>query len=128
MGQTATPAVLVIDADSDFRDALCANLREDGYLAYAYERISSLPPLSELPAVDLMVTDGNEGSDGGRAFAEAWHRAHPDIPVLVVTSDVANAWDAWADRLGGVEVRRKPIDYERIRSTLRALSARLGAH
>ena len=47
--------------------------------------------------------------------------------ILVVTSDVAATWDAWADGLGGVEVRRKPIDYEQIRSTLRALSARLGA-
>jgi DNA-binding NtrC family response regulator len=119
--------VLVIDEDSDFREALCANLREDGYLAYAYERVESPFALGSLPPVDLVVTDAGGPGGNVRAFAEAWHRVHPDVPVLVVTSDPAAAWDAWADRLGGVEVRRKPIDYEQIRSTLRALSARLGA-
>jgi two-component system OmpR family response regulator len=115
----------VIDDDADFRDALGENLREDGYLVYCYECVAGLPPLAMLPHVDLVVIDTARPSAADMAFAEAWHRAVPDVPVLVLTSDPGSAWDAWADRLGGVEVRRKPIDYERIRSTLTALSARL---
>lgn len=119
--------MLVIDEDSDFREALCANLREDGYLTYAIDHAVSPLALGALPLVDLVVTDAGGPRGNARAFVEAWHRVHPDVPILVVTSDVAATWDAWADGLGGVEVRRKPIDYEQIRSTLRALSARLGA-
>jgi DNA-binding NtrC family response regulator len=118
---------LVVDEDSDFRDGLSENLREDGYVVYAYSSIAALPPLDHLPPVDLLVTDTSAPHEGGMAFAEAWHRAHPHVPVLVVTSDPAQAWDVWAERRGGVEVRRKPIDYGRIRSALSALSARLGA-
>lgn len=118
---------MVVDGDSDFRDALSENLREDGYVVYAYDSIASLPPLANLPCVDLLVTDASAPCEGGIAFAEAWHRAHPEVPVLVVTSDPARAWDVWADRRGGVEVRRKPIDYAHVRSALSALSARLGA-
>jgi len=121
----APVAILVVDEDRDFRDALADNLREDGFVVYAYERVSGLPPVSELPPVDLLVTDAIEPRDGGIAFAEAWHRARPHVPVLVVTTDPARAWDAWADRRGGVEIRRKPIDYGRIRSTLHALCSRV---
>jgi two-component system nitrogen regulation response regulator GlnG len=120
-------AILLVDEDRDFRDALADNLREDGCVVYAYDRVSGLPPVSELPPIDLLVTDTIEPRDGGIAFAEAWHRARPHVPVLVVTTDPALAWDTWADCRGGVEIRRKPIDYGRIRSTLHALCPRLPA-
>ena len=115
----------MIDDDADFRDALADNLREDGYRVYCYDDVAALPPAALLPEIDLVVTDASRSPSGSMAFAEAWHRAHPGAPVLVLTSDAARGWDSWADRLGGVEVRRKPIDYERIRSTLAALSSRL---
>jgi two-component system response regulator GlrR len=118
---------LVVEDDPDFRDALADNLREDGYRVYCYDGPESVPPAGTLPDIDLVVADATPSANSGMAFAEAWHRAHPEVPVLVLTSDPARGWDAWADRLGGVEVRRKPIDYERIRSTLSALCARLGA-
>ena len=117
----------MIDDDSDFREALADNLREDGYRVYCYDRAASLPPATLLPDVDLLITDASCYSSRSAAFAEAWHRAHPAASVLLLTSDAARAWDAWAERLGGVEVRRKPIDYDRIRSTLAALSPRLSA-
>jgi DNA-binding NtrC family response regulator len=120
----AATAVLLVDEDSDFREALAANLLEDGCVVYSFDHLSDLPDLDTLPSVDLFVTDAAGGRFGGMDFAEAWHRARPHVPVLVVTSDTGNSWDAWADHRGGVEVRRKPIDYERIRSALRALCPR----
>lgn len=121
----AKAAILIVDEDPDFREALAANLREDGCLVYAFDRLSTLPALEDLPAIDLLVTDAADPRIGGLPFAEAWHRARPHVPVLVVTSDLARAWDYWADCRGGVEVRRKPIDYRRIRSALHALCSRL---
>jgi DNA-binding NtrC family response regulator len=118
--------VLLIDEDSDFREALAANLREDGCVVHCFDRVTELPDLESMPALDLLVTDAGGGVAGGVRFAEWWHRTRPHVPVLVVTTDTARAWDSWADHRGGVEVRRKPIDYDRIRGAAQALCSHWG--
>lgn len=119
-------AVLLVDEDSDFREALAANLREDGCDVFSYDGWADLPDLASLPPVDLLVTDAAGWVGGGLRFAEAWHWTRPEVPVLVVTADTARAWDTWADHRGGVEVRRKPIDYDRIRGAVQALCSKWG--
>jgi DNA-binding NtrC family response regulator len=104
---------------------LAENLREDGWIVHAYDRLPGGSELARLPAVDVLVTDPSDPCHGGLGFAESWHRIYPHVPVLVVTTDLARAWDVWANCRGGVEVRRKPIDYGRIRAALQALCPRL---
>ncbi len=114
-------AIVLVDGDDDFRSAFAANLRDDGYEVREYANPSELPDLGMLQGVGLLITDYEMSSQSGIRLADAFHTAHPQIPVVLT----AGCWNAQVEAQAAarayVQRRRKPIDYGEFLSLVRRL-------
>jgi DNA-binding NtrC family response regulator len=103
--------VLLLDDDESFRNALAENLRDDGYNVAEYTTAHEVPPLAALGAVRALVTDYDMPGTNGLIFADMFHAAYPNVPVIMVTSACTKSLKAQAAARDFVSLLRKPIEY-----------------
>ena len=119
MDRHRTQRVVLLDDDQDFRTALAANLEDDGYAVDQFGR----PADVSLPAMArplMLIVDYQLHGEDGLAFADRFHAAYPDVPVLMVTAYWNAVLDAEVAARDFVTLRRKPIDYDELASLLPA--------
>jgi len=113
--------VLLIDDDEDFRAALAANLVDDGYQVTEFAAPTHVPPLTSLEGLTTLILDYQLSGEDGLAFADRFHTAHPNVPVVMVTAYWSNYLDAQVAARDFITLRRKPIDYEELARLLPAV-------
>jgi DNA-binding NtrC family response regulator len=103
--------VLLLDDDDDFRLALAANLSDDGHYVRHFARPADIQlPFSE--AVSMLILDYEMAGEDGLSFADRFHAAHPDVPVVMVTAHWSEFLDHEIAARDFIVLRRKPVDYD----------------
>jgi DNA-binding NtrC family response regulator len=110
--------IVLLDDDESFRNALAENLRDDGYEVMEYATAREVPPLTALGEVGLVVTDYDMPGTNGLAFADTFHAAYPNVPIIMVTGVCTKSLETQAAARGFVCVLRKPIQYDQLQHLL----------
>jgi len=119
MGRDMT--VLLIDQDTQFRRSTAAMLRKEGYVVQEHTQSSEVPPLAGMGEVGLVITDHTANKQNGLAFADAFHQAHPNTPIVLLTAYWSLYLAGEAARRGFIHLRRKPIGHDELSSLVRYL-------
>jgi len=106
--------VILLDDDDDFRNALAANLRDDGYTVSHFSRPRDVPPLTSLESVSMLIVDYQMEGEDGLTFADRFHGTHPTVPVVMVTAYSSHHLDAEVAARPFMSMRRKPVQYEEL--------------
>jgi DNA-binding NtrC family response regulator len=106
--------VLLLDDDDDFRSALAANLTDDGYRVEHYARTADLPSLTSFEGLTMLILDYAIQGEDGISFADRFHVAHPQVPIVMVTAYSSDYLDAEIAARKFITLRRKPVDYEEL--------------
>ena len=114
--------VLLLDDDEGFRNALAENLRDDGYKVAEYTTAHEVPPLTALREVRAVVTDYDMPGTNGLIFADMFHAAYPNVPIIMVTSACTKTLEAQAAARDFVSLLRKPIEYGQLYHLLHDLA------
>lgn len=109
--------ILLIDRDEAFRSALSTILREDGHEVIEYDDPRHVPPLNELGAVDLAISDCSDGERQVLAFAADFHMAWPEVPLILLTA-YADGYRGRSWQVPHLHVLPKPVDYESFHARL----------
>jgi CheY-like chemotaxis protein len=83
----ATETVLVVDDDDDVRDAVVLALESGGYTVLrATEGTEALEVIeTNADTIELVITDLNMPVRGGAELIDDLAKAHPNLPVVVVS-------------------------------------------
>jgi DNA-binding NtrC family response regulator len=103
--------VLIVDDDEAFRHGLAENLRDDGHRVVEYGSPEEMPALETLPQPRLLITDYQMRGEDGLRLARRFHRAHPEVPVIIVTAHWSEHLDAAVSNSPFLNVHRKPVEY-----------------
>jgi len=115
--------ILVADDDDEMRSLLSALFRSDGFTvseAKDGQELLSMLTAKTAPdgtpiAPDLVVTDVQmPGATGIRVLSHV-RRAHPTVPVILITAFGSAELHAQAKRLGAATVLDKPFDVAELR-------------
>ena len=111
-------AILLVDDDETFRNALGELLRDDGHAVDAYGSIRAVPPLGTLsPAV--LITDYQLGeNEDGLSFARRFHAVHPDAAIIIVTSHASTHLLQAVAEMPHATALRKPLPYDHLHRLL----------
>jgi DNA-binding NtrC family response regulator len=121
--------IIVADDDEDMRELLSGVLRDDGFTVSeardGQELLSMLvektAPDGTPIAPDLVVTDVQmPGATGMRVLSHV-RRAHPTVPVILITAFGSAELHAQAKRLGAATVLDKPFDLGDLRKLIHRL-------
>lgn len=95
--ESATPAVLLVDADPVRRAVLCADLERAGYRAVAAEgRTGALAALAGAPTVELALCAMRlPDATGGAAFIRLLRRRFPALPVAALLDCPRDLDELW---------------------------------
>ena len=103
-------AILVVEDDSDLRDALCATLNFAGYAADgARDGLSALERLDRQP-YSLVLSDVQMRMMDGHELLKNIKTKHPDLPVLLMTAYGTVQKAVQAMREGAVDYLVKPVE------------------
>jgi CheY-like chemotaxis protein len=120
----ADKQVLVAEDDDEARGVMVLALQDDGFVvAEARDGVEALrrllrPTENRDVPMDVIVADIRMPRASGLDLLEELRRADIDIPVVVVTGDLAPTTLAEAERLGAVAVLRKPFDLDDLRTVV----------
>ena len=81
---------------------------------HEYAAPTELPPLAQLPGVELAITDYLMMGENGMSFARRFHESHPSVPVILVTAYSAAHVPKEAAASAFVSLLHKPVDYEQL--------------
>lgn len=121
--------ILVADDEEEMRTLLSSVFRSDGYTVSeakdGQELLSMLvaktAPDGSPIAPDLVVTDVQmPGATGIRVLAHV-RRAHPTVPVILITAFGSAELHAQAKRLGAATVLDKPFELSELRKLIQRL-------
>lgn len=116
-----TIRLLLVDDESDFRDAAGQALRRQGFLvceAGSGEQALELLPV-EHP--DLVILDLKMGGMDGIAALQEIRKRDPDLPVMILTGHGRYEHALAGIQLGVVDFVQKPVDMEDLGRRIRAL-------
>lgn len=117
----ATPTVLVIEDDDDFRAVICLSLRRAGFqIQSVHDAGSAWTVARDHPPIHAVLVDFRLPGIDGMSLARQLRRALPGVPVLAFTS--------WPEDLSGPTspfdiVLVKP-DMEPVIAALRRMTSR----
>ena len=121
--------VLIADDDEEMRSLMSSILRTDGITVSeakdGQELLSMLvaktAPDGSPISPDLVVTDVQmPGATGMRVLSHV-RRAHPTVPVILITAFGSAELQAQAKRLGAATVLDKPFDLAELRKLVQRL-------
>ena len=119
MGQ-APPAILLLDDDEVFRQALAETLQDDGYRVHAYADPALAPPLTELPEALVLISDYRMRSADGLSYADKFHQDRPNARVVLITSFSTAPLEAEVARRPFMRLLSKPLEYGALLDLLHA--------
>jgi CheY-like chemotaxis protein len=116
--------ILLVDDDRAVRETLGQGLEHDGYRVHATGDVGEAVAFLARETVDLVVTDLVLPGGSGLEIARTAKRAHPGVPVIVVTG--------WPGRIDphtladhGIDaVVEKPVGLDTLRATVASLLKR----
>ncbi|HVI59626.1 MAG TPA: nitrogen regulation protein NR(I) [Luteimonas sp.] len=108
-----TIPVWIVDDDRAVRFVLATALREAGFDVTAFDAARAvLDALDTRPPPRLLFTDVRMPGDDGLVLLERLKRAHPQLPVIVMSAYTDIASTAGAFRGGAHEFLSKPFDLD----------------
>lgn len=108
-----TAHVWIVDDDRSIRFVLATALREAGFEVTAFESAqAALDALGSRPPPQLIFTDVRMPGGDGLALLDELKRAHPQLPVVVMSAYTDIASTAGAFRGGAQEFLSKPFDLD----------------
>ena len=114
-------AILVVEDDSDLRDALCATLNIAGYSTdAARDGLSALEHLDR-QSYSLVLSDVQMRAMDGHALLKNIKTKHPDLPVLLMTAYGTVQKAVQAMREGAADYLVKPVDGAALLAKIKAL-------
>lgn len=121
--------VLVADDDEEMRSLLSSVLRLDGYMVSeakdGQELLSMLvektAPDGSPISPDLVVTDVQMPGATGMRVLSHLRRAHPTVPVILITAFGSAELHTQAKRLGAATVLDKPLDMAELRKRVQRI-------
>ncbi len=114
-------AILVIDEDDGFRNALAGTLMEDGHRVVEMKVPAALPLDGALANVAVVIAD-HPSDEVSFDFADRLVRAHPDLWLILTTAHWTEHLAAQAERRKNVSVLRKPFSYDRVHGLVHRLA------
>lgn len=114
---------LLIDDDDDFRTALAENLRDDGHTVLEAAGSSQLPPVDTLDEVAVLIVQEDGSGGRGLTYADAFHRAHAQVPVILLTAYRSKVLEQEVAARNFVRIVTKPVNYEQFHDLITALLA-----
>ena len=106
--------ILLIDDDEDFRTALSDNLREDGHTVQEYDDLLAVPAFDDLGGYDLVLVDYQLPHRNGVSFADAFHDAHPGVPIVLITASCSEFLEGQLARRPFIQLLQKPVAYAQV--------------
>ncbi len=76
---------------------------------HVYGSPGQVPPLETLDKLALMITDYEMPGENGLAFADRFHSAHPDVPIVLLTGHRAPVLEGPLRARGFVRLCSKPF-------------------
>jgi CheY-like chemotaxis protein len=115
--------VLVVDDDPHLRKLLRATFDAGAFeFSEASDGVEALELLDPVPAV--VVLDWHLPGGSGAELLVSLRRAHPDLPIVVLTGDARDGEREAADKLGANAYVTKPFSPLELLSTIEELAAR----
>jgi FixJ family two-component response regulator len=112
--------VLLVDDDERFREALAELMRHHGYLVLTFADPAYVPPLRALTGVTGLLVDYQMPKEDGLAFADRFHAAYPNLPVVLITGFAGDGFEEQVAARPYLTLHRKPIDYRQLTAALRS--------
>lgn len=104
--------ILLVDDDETFRRGLATHLTQDGHRVLDFAAAVHVPSPDLIdPDVAVVITDFQMPQENGIHFADRYHQAHPDIPVILITAHCSEEMIRQAERRTFIHVLHKPVDY-----------------
>ncbi len=116
-----TPVVLVVDDEASICGCLTDALSSEGFQAISATNLKQAMELARKYRPDLVVTDLRLAETTGLDVVDTLRRHFgQDLPAVIITGHGDLAALSAASRLRPVEVIDKPVDLQRLTSTVRA--------
>jgi DNA-binding NtrC family response regulator len=118
------PRILVADDQADIVSALKLLLKREGFDVATASSPAGVLDITAREHVDVALVDLNYSRDTtsgeeGVALVEQLHRAHPDLPVVVMTAWATVGLAVKAMQVGANDFLEKPWNNQRLTSLLR---------
>jgi DNA-binding NtrC family response regulator len=118
------PRILVADDQADILSALKLLLKREGFDVVTASSPAGVQDIVAREQVDVALVDLNYSRDTtsgeeGIALVGALHRAHPDLPVIVMTAWASVEVAVRAMQVGANDFLEKPRNNQRLLSVLR---------
>ncbi|MGH7291927.1 MAG: sigma-54-dependent transcriptional regulator, partial [Myxococcota bacterium] len=118
-------SVLIVEDEANMRRVLSALLERDGFRTFEAPDGGAALELLKREAVDAILTDLRMPKMNGLELLEAVRRAHPEIPVVMLTAHGTVGSAVEALKQGAFDYLTKPFDPDEIRQVMeKAVSTR----
>jgi DNA-binding NtrC family response regulator len=116
--------VVLIDDEAAFRTALAENLRDDGHPVVEYSRPDQIMSLAALRGAAVAILEYRLPGQDGVSFADRLHGAHPQVPVVLLTTSVSGQLEDCVRTRRFLSVLAKPVEYRRLHQMIHGCNAR----
>lgn len=113
--------ILLVDDEDGFRSGLADALRDDGHAVRAYESALQWSPAAPLGDLALLITDYALPGKDGLTFADEFHAAHRQVPIVLVTAFRTPTLLAEARLRRYLRLVEKPVDYDDLHALIHEL-------
>ncbi|MFZ4125460.1 MAG: nitrogen regulation protein NR(I) [Rickettsiales bacterium] len=114
--------ILLVDDDASILLVLSRALTKQGYHVEQFTNVPDATRVIKNGVGDIVITDVSMPSGNGLDGLAEWHRARPELPVIVMSAHNTLLNAAKAQELGAVEFLPKPFDLDSLNeSVARAL-------
>lgn len=122
LAQCGELTVLLVDDEPSFRQGLAGALRDDGHTVLDFVAVERLPALASLGHVTLVVTDYDMPGQSGLRLADRFHATHPNVPIVIVASNITGELERAAAVRPYVRLISKHFDYDDLHGLIHDLA------
>jgi len=113
--------ILLVDDESDLRDAYAELLKDLGYRVRSEpDGFSALAFVKQGTRIDLVITDYIMPNMNGLKFIKLLRALRPSVPVIMLTAFTTMENYSRARQLGAFEYVEKPVRMEELRRVVEA--------